>query len=61
MYEPSQHDPMSFLHLDMLTNTLLDTTKELEEEFDSKLGFIREQENNCLNNLNEVSWLINTL
>lgn len=55
MYPPSQNDPMSFLHLDMLTNTLLDSTKELEEEFDRQLGFIREQENNCLKNLNEVS------
>lgn len=55
MYAPSKNDPMSFLHLDMLTNTILDGTKELEKEFDTKLKFIREQEENCIKNMTEVS------
>lgn len=56
MNEPSKIDPMSFLHLDMLANTLLDTTKELEEEFNTKMKFLHEQETTWLKNANEVSY-----
>lgn len=56
MNEPSKIDPMSFLHIDMLANTLLDTTKELEEEFNTKMKFLHEQETTWLKNANEASY-----
>ncbi|XP_034112315.2 uncharacterized protein LOC117573316 [Drosophila albomicans] len=43
-------DPMTFLYLDMLSTILIDDTKELENQFETKLKFIREQEKICLEN-----------
>ncbi|KAH8414045.1 hypothetical protein KR222_003368, partial [Zaprionus bogoriensis] len=54
MCEDSKTDPMSFLYIDMMANILLDTTKELEAEFNIKMEFIREQENTCLENTKQL-------
>ncbi|KAH8312479.1 hypothetical protein KR044_010994, partial [Drosophila immigrans] len=47
MGEPSLTDPMSFLYLDMLSDILIDDTKELEHQFETKMQFLREQEQLC--------------
>ncbi|KAL7728513.1 hypothetical protein ACLKA6_012527 [Drosophila palustris] len=50
-------DPMSFLYLDMLSTILIDDTKELEKQFDTKMHFIREQEQNCLENAKQLVFI----
>ncbi|KAH8360248.1 hypothetical protein KR093_011472, partial [Drosophila rubida] len=50
MGDASLTDPMSFLYLDMLSTILIDDTKELETQFETKMQFLREQERTCLEN-----------
>lgn len=54
MCESAISDPMSFLYLDMLSTILINDTKELEKLFDTKVNFIHEQEQNCMENTKQV-------
>lgn len=57
MCESSISDPMSFLYLDMLSTILINDTKELENSFDTKMRFILEQEQNCLENVKQLTFI----
>ncbi|ALC45360.1 CG31287 [Drosophila busckii] len=50
MCDATISDPMSFLYLDMLISVLIEDTKELKTEFNTKMEFIHEQEQHCLEN-----------
>ncbi|EDV92556.1 uncharacterized protein LOC6563159 [Drosophila grimshawi] len=54
MSSPSISDKMSFTCLDLLLNILIEDTKEFQKEFDTKMSFIREQENYCSKNMEEL-------
>ncbi|XP_016978571.2 uncharacterized protein LOC108044184 [Drosophila rhopaloa] len=54
MCEPNFSDPSSFLYLDMLADILMRDALELESDFNTKMEFIKEQEQMCLDNAKNV-------
>ncbi|XP_017119127.1 uncharacterized protein LOC108140689 [Drosophila elegans] len=54
MCEPNYSDPSSFLQLDMLADILMRYAFEFESDFNTKLAFIKEQEQKCMENSKNV-------
>ncbi|XP_068155479.1 uncharacterized protein [Drosophila tropicalis] len=57
MSEATDRDPMSFLYLDLLANYLLSDLEETTKDFNNKMMFIREQESNILDNVQNVIYI----
>ncbi|XP_017083759.1 uncharacterized protein LOC108116400 [Drosophila eugracilis] len=55
MCEPNFSDPSFFMHLDMLSDILMRDTLELESEFNNKMQFIKEQEQECVENAKNLT------
>lgn len=54
MGEPNLSDPSTFLYLDMLADILMQDSLEMESDFNTKLKFLKEQEQICLDNAKNV-------